>query len=327
MSIASSTAFEDWDVEEGQSSNISRPSSSTSQAILQQHSEQHADNWDDDFEDARNSPRNAIRMTAHRKGEEIWDDQSDLENETEDNGADFGFADREEDHTVTAKSRRAALQRLSSSSAAPSLPPPMPPPLPTTLSHGPYQSFSRPFPQRSPNSSVFSVPTTAQTHQTHDYSSTTHLRPSSAFALLPPSPPLHKERERRRLRKKSRPKPQGTFELASLRGSSTNASETRLGAAGLSQWYRNRHSFSDDGDAEHSACEPAAPFSATARLRTETPTDNSSVDDRRAITPSLSIPAVPQTPVKGALLSRIGSVKKWGVRRKRASTTPSEVVG
>jgi len=53
--------FEDWDVEKGQSNNISRPSSSASQAILQQYSEQHPDNWDDDFENARNSPRKAIR--------------------------------------------------------------------------------------------------------------------------------------------------------------------------------------------------------------------------------------------------------------------------
>ena len=45
-------------------------------------------------------------------------------------------------------------------------------------------------------SSVFSVPTTI-----HTYSSTAHLRANSAFALIPPSPPIHRERERRRLRK------------------------------------------------------------------------------------------------------------------------------
>jgi len=66
-------------------------------------------------------------------------------------------------------------------------------------------TISRPFPQ----SVRFFCSTTDQTHQTHDYSSTTHLRPSSTFALLPPSPPLHNERERRRLRKKSPPKHQG----------------------------------------------------------------------------------------------------------------------
>ena len=47
-----------------------------------------------------------------------------------------------------------------------------------------------------PPTSVFSVPTTI-----HTYSSTAYLRPTSAFALISPSAPIHKERVRHRLRK------------------------------------------------------------------------------------------------------------------------------
>ena len=48
-----------------------------------------------------------------------------------------------------------------------------------------------------------------------------------------------------------------------------------------------------------------------------------------SIAPSNGPVYIPQTPTKGAaLLSRIGSVKKWGVRRKRGdSTTPSDAKG
>ena len=217
--------------------------------------EQQTENWDDDFEDARNSPKKLLNTSPRQRKEGNWDDEMDLEEETEDDSADFGFAEKEEDRTVTARSRQTALQRLSSSSHKP-----VPPALPTTfLLHrsqlppmfqiSPYPSLPQPFPHRSPNSSVFSVPTTAHAHQTY-YSSTTHLRPTSAFALLPPPPPIHKERERRRLRKKSRPKPQGTFELTSLSRIGANASETNIGSsrfAGPSRWNRNRRSFSSDG--------------------------------------------------------------------------------
>ena len=318
-----SSGVEDWDADEDPA-KVPRPSSPTSQAVLHQHVEQQTDNWDDDFEDGRNSPKKIVNTSPSRRREESWDDDMDLGEETEDDSAEFGFAEKEEDRTVTAKSRRAALKRLSSPSN--SALPPMPPPLPTdfllSLSQqraqgGPYRTFQQPFPARSPTSSVFSVPTTANTHDQY-YSSTTHLRPTSAFALLPPSPPIHKERERKRLRKKSRPKPKGAFELASLRGSSTNASETHLGRTRSADSNGNRDSLSDDGDAGPSTFEPPRQILI----------DTSSADDRRGVTPALTAPSLPQTPAKGsALLSRIGSVKKWGVRRKRASTTPSEVIG
>lgn len=222
------------------------------------------ENWDDDFEDSRQSPKKIIQR-------ETWDDEDD-----EDNGGNHEFGSfAEEDRTVTAKSRRAALARLS------------------TPGHH--------YPPRSPTSSVFSVPTTV-----HTYSSTTHLRATSAFALIPPSPPIHKERERRRLRKKSRPKPQGMFELAEMP-------------------YRpsqERPSFLDEVDLPR-------PSSELRSGRTES--DLSSIDERPPPVAAISNDpvSIPPTPTKGAaLLIRIGSVKKWGVRRRRGeSTAPVDTLG
>lgn len=230
------------------------------------------ENWDDDFEDSRQSPKKVVVQQRHR--EESWDDEDD------DESAEFGlFA--EEDRTVTAKSRRAALARLTT---------PLPP-----LNPAPHP--------RSPTSSVFSVPTTI-----HTYSSTTHLRPTSVFALIPPSPPIHKERERRRLRKKSRPKPQGVFELAELPPT------------------QERRSFSDLDDLPRPSLELS-----TGRTAMSSRSDLSSVEDRpplvataadTSIGSSTGPVSIPPTPSKGtALLSRIGSVKKWSVRRKRGDST------
>ena len=50
----------------------------------------------------------------------------------------------------------------------------------------------------------------------------------------------------------------------------------------------------------------------------------------QVMTASGSTMAMPATPTKGGatLMSRIGSVKKWGVRRRRGTgSTPSEVIG
>ncbi|KAF8951743.1 hypothetical protein BDZ97DRAFT_1931819 [Flammula alnicola] len=165
-----------------------------------------------DFEDARNSPKKRI-STPHRQREESWDDDLD---DDQDDSAKFGlFAEKEEDRTVTARSRCAALSRLSSTPPLPPQPPFLP--LPFLMNQPPptasYLAQDQPFPKGSPTSSVFSMANTVNT-----YSSTAHLRPTSAFALLPPSPPIHKERERRWLRKKSRPRPQGLFELSSMNG-------------------------------------------------------------------------------------------------------------
>ena len=229
----------------------------------------------------------------------------------EDDPGEFGHipkhhdSDEEEDRTVTARTRH-RLARQSTSLANSSPPPPMPS-LPL---------FARPFP-RSPTSSVFSVPATTQTHSS--YNSTTHLRPTisrsssgaGGLAGLPPSPPIHKERERRRLRKKSRPhnvpNPQ-VYELTAVRP----------------QPYTMPKSFSD-GELEITEHEEDV-----HRPRTPSPP------------PPISIPstpcgggngptagATPQSQIRaGALLSRIGSVKKkWSVggRKRGGSVTPAEV--
>ena len=227
------------------------------------------ENWDDDFEDSRQSPKKIIQR--HR--EESWDDEDDEDDDDE--NSEFGFA--EEDRTVTAKSRRAALARLSA---------------PGHLPH-------------SPTSSVFSVPTTIQT-----YSSTAHLRPTSAFALISPSPPIHKERERRRLRKKSRPKPQAVFELAEIPS-------------------QERPSFSDvDIPRPASDLDSRATSRSDLSIHDRPPLVASAVAET-SIGPSDGPVSIPHTPTKGtALLSRIGSVKKWGVRRKRGdSTAPTDTNG
>ena len=226
------------------------------------------ENWDDDFEDSRQSPKKIIQ----RQREESWDDEEDEDDEN----TEFGlFA--EEDRTVTARSRRAALARLS---------------VPTS---GHFH------PPCSPTSSVFSVPTTV-----HTYSSTAHLRPTSAFALIPPSPPIHKERERRRLRKKSRPKPQAVFELVEI--------PSQL-----------RPSFSDV-DLPRAASEDANRSDLSVEEPPLVMTADADVD--ASIGPS-GPDSIPHTPTRGAaLLSRIGSVKKWGARRKRGeSTTPTDANG
>ena len=215
------------------------------------------ENWDDDFEDSRQSPKKIIQ----RRREEDWDD----ENDDDDEKIEFGlFA--EEDHTVTAKSRRAALARLSTPGHLPD----------------------------SPTSLVFSVPATI-----HTYSSTVHLRPTSTFALIPPSP-IHTERERRRLRKKSRPKPQAVLELVEI----PSQERPSFSDVDLSRPLDSRRTSRSDLSIHE---RPSLVASAVA----ETP-----------VGPSNGPVSVPHTPSKGAaLLNRIGSLKKWGVRRKKEDST------
>ncbi|KAG5640618.1 hypothetical protein DXG03_007904, partial [Asterophora parasitica] len=315
-----------------------------------------AENWDDDFEDSpvrnafpsppgkeKTSPARMRRVQNQKPRPESWDDEFDASSgkrapkasptrmrhvqqpKEDSNGSapqgrparnriasggssssddartthdlDFGYIDRdEEERTVTARSRRAALSRLSPTDSTP--PPPVPAlPLPFILPPANTSLSPSPFP-RSPTSSVFSVPTTHRPPSSSAYTvtSTTHLRPtasrsSSGLGALPPSPPIHRERERRRLRKKSRP--QGSaIELSTMRGGRED------------DGYEYRY---DTEDAETRPQTPPPPPPAP---------------------PSQSVPATPSgTGGAGALLSRIGSVKKWGVRRKRGSTTPGEVMG
>ncbi|KAF9455212.1 hypothetical protein BDZ94DRAFT_1327687 [Collybia nuda] len=294
------------------------------------------ENWDDDFEDspvrsqttspgkAFPPPPQAKSPSKHtkRKGArpESWDDEFGgpaankntaglglASPESSDDEMEMGYArgdrDGEDDRTVTARSRRAALSQLTSSTHK--TPPPPMPALPLPFLDG-IQAFPR-----SPTASVFSIPTQRPPSST----STTYLRPtmsrsSTRLDALPPSPPIHRERERRRLRKKSRPAPQGVIEM-------TNLSTRRRD---------EEYAFEEEGEGED---EGDRRRSVDSINRPRTPEGGMEYGDSAG--PS-SLPGLvpPSTPngKGGALLSRIGSVKKWGVRRKRGgSVTPGEVVG
>ncbi|PPR03770.1 hypothetical protein CVT26_005786, partial [Gymnopilus dilepis] len=135
-------------------------------------------------------------------------------------------------------------------------------------------------------------------------------RGGNAFPLLPPSPPIHQERERRRLRKKSCPQgvPVGMVELREL-GSGGASPEGMY----HEEEHRKRYSFYDDG--VHPGPAPATPSGATQVAVPATPTKGSSSGGG------------------GALLSGMGRVKKWGVnvaavgwRRRGGSVLPAEFV-
>ncbi|KAI0058156.1 hypothetical protein BV25DRAFT_1296420 [Artomyces pyxidatus] len=224
-----------------------------------------AENWDDDFEDKADSPvrprhqRTPSKLLRVSQEPENWDDDFEVAKgmtwESSDEEDGLGFADQEEDKTVTARSRKAAIAKYT--------PPPPVPPLPSAL--------NEPFP-RSPTMSVFSIPSG---RESATYSSVAHLPlragSSSALGMLPPrppSPPIH--RERRRLRKKSRPPDHNVFELI-------------------------------DRTSLPSPPPPPSPDPVLQELP-------------------------PAEPTKTPLLSRIGSVKKWGARKKRVSTGPAEVL-
>lgn len=232
------------------------------------------ENWDDDFEEARagDSPKGS-RFHRHRASWGSSDEEDD----------EYGFADREEDRTVTPRTRTNPLNVPANIHLPPV------PPLPSS------------FP-RSPAASVFSVPaSTAGGRDSiagHSYSSGSHvpLRPTlssssshARLALLPPSPPIH--RERRRLRKKSRPPPHLEDNIYEL----------------------------DDHSEVPILPQPSTPEQRIRPLETL-------LDDSPPTEPKAS--ASKPNGTKAPLLSRIGSVgKKWGTsRKKRSSTGPLDVV-
>ncbi|KZT65498.1 hypothetical protein DAEQUDRAFT_716400 [Daedalea quercina L-15889] len=250
-------------------------------------SSEQPENWDDDFRDSTDSPARGRPRIQHAESEEHenWDEDFDDGGEgqspkgkarwgSSDEEDDYGFAASEEDKTVTSRTRGVPLHFGDA-------PPPVPP-LPSPLLH-------------SPTPSVFSMPVSSNGHRDSiTYSATSHIHllstGNSALAFLPPSPPIH--RERRRLRKKSRPPPNlapGMYELEEL--------PDDLGQA-LTQ----------------------APTTPEKRA-------SLSLEDPPPDPPPPVTPGPSTGPSKTPLLSRIGSVgKKWGAgRKKRASTGPTEV--
>lgn len=315
LSVASSAFIEDWDTE-GTQQNIKHPSSMVlgdrknypvpaleewaepGPSTPTKRSTSQAENWDDDFEDrteftTKRHPHAYSLKTRHSyhtpprlktaSDPENWDDDFETDKadttpmtkrtrqeaypDSSDDEAELGFTDKEEDRTVTARSQPQLKLRQS--------PPPPVPALPLSL-----LSPVEPFP-RSPTVSVFSIPTTSGRNSV-GYTSTSHLalRPSvsgGSLAMLPPSPPIH--RERRRLRKKSRPPhiENNVFELI---------------------------------EEQRDSPPPLPP----------------STPERPSTSPLPQSDTGSSGPQKTPLLSRIGSVKRWGVRKKRASTGPAEVM-
>ena len=137
----------------------------------------------------------------------------------------------------------------------------------------PLESVGETFP-RSPTMSVFSIPSG---RESATYSSVAHLPlragSPSALAMLPPSPPA--QRERRRLRKKSRPPDNNVFELL----------DRQQDIAPLP-----------------SPPQPSSPSPGPVDLP-PSETSNSS---------------------RSSILSRIGSVKRWGVHKRFTSPGPSD---
>ncbi|TCD70738.1 hypothetical protein EIP91_002114 [Steccherinum ochraceum] len=273
----------------------------------------HTENWDDDFQDRTDSPlyphgsdvsprSRKSRRRVHVPETENWDDEfeaggpnphspfgkSTRWDSSSSSDEDFGSGSKEDDRTVTSRSRRATLPMH----APGGTPPPPVPSIPATLLG---ISDPSPFP-RSPTASVFSVPVSSAGGResiAYSYSSTAHLalRPTtsgSSFSALPPSPPIHRERERRRLRKKSRP--------------------PRLDD--------NIYELDDRAGAD-------IPTTRPSLSEAESPADVSvSLPEPPAVDPNM-----PLTNKPTGLVSRIGSVgKKWGAsRKKRASTGPGEL--
>ena len=240
------------------------------------------ENWDDDFEDNDPSASHPFRISTAPSQAENWDEEFAANEPPVDNWDDeFGHSSDEEqadkeDRTVTARTRNPQ--------PAHATPPPPVPPLPDDLRmHDP---------RLSPRDSIFSLPTSIgrpESSAGYSVTSVAALRPTGAltsarrFAGLPANTPT---RERRRLRKKSRPHPMdGTVMELEDRSSPT-------------------------------------PPEAYERASTPEPSE-SYPSDFNPQTPQHTSP--PVVTVKTPLLSRIGSVKKWRPGRKRPSTDPKEV--
>jgi len=208
----------------------------------------------------------------------------------DDEDAEFGGVGAEEDRTVTARSQR-----------SPHTPPSLVSPIPfstanftSTASTSTNTHLTVPSP-RSPTASVFSVPGSSIADTT-SLRSTAPLRPSLSSTLpmnglryIPPSPPLH--RERRRLRKRSRPLPQGVMQLVDI---------------------NHLYPFSDT-DADRRVEEVDEP---------RTPSPQPASDPI-----STSVPPTPfqSTNTGGVLLSKFGSVKRWSSRRKKKNSMPLDM--
>ena len=240
------------------------------------------ENWDDDFEDNDQPAFPPSRLSTAPSHAENWDEEFATSEPPAENWDDeFGHSSDEdqadkEDRTVTARPRH--FQPLHAT------PPPPVPPLPDDLRmHDP---------SLSPTDSIFSLPTTIgrpESSAGYSVTSIAALRPTGAstsarrFAGFPANTPT---RERRRLRKKSRPPPiDGTVMELEDRSTPTPPE------------IHERSSTPEPSDTYPPDFNPQTPQHTNPPINTN----------------------------KTPLLSRIGSVKRWRPGRKRLSTDPKDV--
>ena len=278
------TMTENWDDDfVDQTRTSPRSTKKRQSAFHTSHSEgAPTENWDDDFEDNDQPASRPSRLSTVASHVENWDEEFAATEPPAENWDDeFGHSSDEEqadkeDRTVTAHTRHFQ--------PAHATPPPPVPPLPDEL--------RMQDPRFSPTDSIFSLPTTIgrpESSTGYSVTSIAALRPTGAFtsarrfAGLPANTPT---RERRRLRKKSRPPPMdGT--VMELDDRSPTPPEVH-----------------------ERASTPEPPDAYPLDLNPQTP---------QHINPPA--PAANKTP----LLSRIGSVKNWRPGRKRLSTDPKDV--
>jgi hypothetical protein len=307
------------------------------------------ENWDAEF---------GLRAPKSSTGAASWTSSCSSSSDERELGILTPTKADDEDHTVTARHKRVPVPiKLDTPPPVPPLPAGLPPaprsPLvpraPSSLStRSELQLTSGP--PRSPEPSVFSGHSGRESslgaHTIGTYSSTAalHLRKTlsgnssrshlAGHALaFPPTPPQH--RERRRLRKKRdrddvvelrdmegkavlrkrRPLPRAedVFDPARRQsieeepeGFSDDLPESDL-HGGLEQAYASNLDLSRPQTPERP---PASVVNAPPPASTPAPT------------PPAVIPTSPST--RTPLLARIGSVTGWGLRKKRASTAPSE---
>ncbi|KAJ7627816.1 hypothetical protein DFH06DRAFT_727810 [Mycena polygramma] len=280
-------------------------------------------------------------------------------NSSDDDELGFGA---DEDRTVTARNRRTLAYNLNAS------PPPPVPPLPSgSLGRGFGRSIGlpnpmdmgghglQPFPPRSPTASVFSAPDSASIAYTHTSAGSTtaltrprntHAASARGLAGLPPSPPIH--RERRRLRKKSRPNPGAAHvemrEVPRGVGSSDetgtgeeedwDAEEDAAAGSGATAVYGPGYGAAAGGSTSSGPVYPKPTFAPTAHPNSSNA--NSSFTNSHHSTPYGNQP--PGASASGShvvlgspgLLARIGSVKRWGSGfggRKKSSSVSVGSVG
>jgi len=125
----------------------------------------------------------------------------------------------------------------------------------------------------------------------------------SDSTLLSPLPPIHIERERRRLWKNSRPRPEGRIELVDMTGGYSFrqrwSNDERLATtiSDVFSVYEYRH---------HHILEPTSSLLNPVFSAPMTTASGST-----------TTPPTASTGCGATLMNRIGSVKKWGVRRRR----------